>query len=60
MFWNCNTEKICTLSVQNVYKEVLKLKNSSNIEDIICTSNEFLMLDNEVGCIYSIHKKCRE
>ena len=57
MFWNCNTEKICTLSVQNVYKEVLKLKNSSNIEDIICTSNEFLMLDNEVGCIYSIHKK---
>ena len=57
MFWNSKTEKICTLSVQNVYKEILKLKSGSNIEDIIYTSNEFLILDNEAGCIYSVHKK---
>ena len=57
MFWNSKSEKICTLSVQKVYKEILKLKSSSNIENIICTSDEFLLLDNEAGCVYSVHKK---
>lgn len=57
MFWDSRTEKICTLSAQNVYKEILKLKSSSNIENIICANNEFLLLDNEAGCVYSIHKK---
>lgn len=57
MFWDSSKEKICTLSAQNVYKEVLKLKSRSNIENIICTGNEFLVLDNEIGCVYSIHKK---
>lgn len=57
IFWNSETEKICMLSAQNVYKEILKLKSTSCIENIICNDNEFLLLDNDVGCVYSIHKK---
>lgn len=57
VFWNKDKEKICTLSAQGVYKEILKLKSDSNIEKIICSNNGFTMLDNGVGCIYSIHKK---
>lgn len=57
LFWDSRLEKICTLSVGNVYKEILKLKSNSNIENIINNSNEFLLLDNKAGCVYSIHKK---
>lgn len=57
IFWNKDKEKICTLSDQNVYKEVLKLKSDSNIEKILYTKEGFIMLDEGIGCVYSVHKK---
>jgi hypothetical protein len=57
LFWDKEEAMICGLSPEKVYFKVLKVKDNSQIEDIIFNKDEFLILDSTVGCIYSICQK---
>ena len=37
----------------------LKISRNNNIEDILYSKKEILLLDSSIGCLYSIHKKRR-
>lgn len=57
ILWDRETQTICSLNKDGVFYKVLKLREDSNIEDIIYNGEEFLVLDSGIGCIYSIHEK---
>ncbi|PRR83373.1 hypothetical protein [Clostridium vincentii] len=57
LFWDKEEAVICALSPENIYFKVLKIKESSEIKDIIFNKDEFLILDSSLGCIYRISQK---
>jgi len=57
LFWDKEEAMICALSPEKVYVKILKVKDSSQIEDVIFNKDEFLILDSTLGCIYSICQK---
>ena len=57
LFWDKEEAMICALSPEKVYFKVLKVKDSSEIKDIIFNKDEFLILDSSLGCIYRICQK---
>lgn len=57
LFWDKEEAMICALSSENIYFKVLKVKDSSDIKDIIFNKDEFLILDSSLGCIYRISQK---
>ncbi|MBE6049372.1 MAG: hypothetical protein E7214_01585 [Clostridium sp.] len=57
VLWDRSKEMISVFNNKGVFYNLLKLKDESNISDIVYKNNEFLILDDALGCIYSIHQK---
>lgn len=57
VFWDRSKQMISVFNNKGVFYNLLKLKENSNISDIIYKNKEFLILDSNIGCIYSIHEK---
>ena len=57
LLWNETNKVVGVLNEEGIYYQMLKLNERSNIKDMLYTGNEFLLLDNNIGCIYSIHEK---
>lgn len=57
LFWDKEEAMISALSPEKIYLKVLKVKDNSQIEDIIFNKDEFLILDSTLGCIYRICQK---
>ena len=57
VFWDRSKQMISVFNNKGVFYNLLKLKENSNISDIIYKNKEFLILDSNIGCIYSVHEK---
>ena len=60
IFWDKDKNMISSFSNEGVYSNILKLKPSSNVEDIVKCNNKFLILDNSIGGIYAVSSKNNE
>lgn len=55
--WDRNENVIGVLDSDNIYTKIIKIGEGSKLEDIVYNGDEVLVLDSQVGCIYSIHSK---
>lgn len=52
IYYDCSKNMICSLNFNGVMKELLKLKNNSEIENIKIRDGSAYILDSSTGCIY--------
>ncbi len=57
IFCDKNTNIIKVLDKEGFTYNILKISRNNNIEDILYSKKEILLLDSSIGCLYSIHKK---
>ena len=57
VFCDKNTNIIKVLDKEGFTYNILKISRNNNIEDILYSKKEILLLDSSIGCLYSIHKK---